>query len=309
MKPPTLVLSREKKGEAEQPDPFRFVRLALLVIVIHTLLVLATPPNPIQGAFAIGVLLAAGYCALSLVLRQSVSLSHPELLALVAGFSILTVTGAALLVSTLGIPFDLLIIDSVGLPVGVLASLEVPWHGPTLRGTAAFLSGLMDLRDYSRTERATARTLVAAIFVMTIVVLVTVYGTTYPDSLSAGIAITGADGTPLSLPTRFTVDEPQEINVTAFGGSTTENVTVAVQLIPTNATGNGTVHPILWDTLIQLDPYGEARTAVTLEARGTWNERVTISVTTPGNFWLRFLLIESASAAPRVSQFAISVAP
>ncbi len=303
------MVSDEENGETEQPGPFRYVHWALAAIAIHTVLVLATPPNPIRSAFAIAALLGTGYCALSLVLGRSVPLTLLEMLAFVVGFSIIAISAAALLVSSLGIPFDVLIIDSVGLPVAVIASMQAPWHRPSRRDVSAFLSGLINLRDYTRFERAVTMSLLAAVLVVTVVVIAALYATTYPDVLSPALAITGPDGTPDTLPTAFIVDEPKEIVISALGGSIAENVTLVIQLVPTNATGNGTFHPILWDALIQLDPYGEARKDVALEARGTWSEVVAISVTTPGTFWLRFKMAEASAAPAASNQLAISVSP
>ncbi len=303
----TPASSHEEPGETDPPEPFRFTPVALLAVVIHTVLVLATPPNPVQGAFAVAAVLATGYCALSLVLGRSLPLSLPELLALVVGFSVLTISVAAVLVSTLGIRFENLIIDSVGLPIAALAVFQTPRGRPRIRGWPAWLSGLLDLRDYSRTEKATAVVLGGAVLVVTVLILATVYGTHYPEPLSPGLAIVGPDGTPFSLPTAFVVGAPRDVRVTALGGEVTENVTVAIQLIPVNATGNGTFHPILWDVVIQLDPYGEARNPLTLEARGNWTETVSIAISTPGSYWLRFSLIRAGASIAAQTQIGIAV--
>lgn len=308
MEPPTFVASREDDGETV-PPPFRFVGPAFLVIVVHTALVLLTPPNPVQGAFAVAALVATGYCILSLIVGRSVLLSLPEALAFTVGLSILAISTAALVVSSFGIPFGVGIIDVVGLPVAVLASVKVPWYRPSRGGAAAFLSGLIDLRDYSRAEKIIAVALVVAIFAALGGVLALVYSATYPEPRSLGLAITGSDGTPASLPTRFIVGQPRQIKIAAFGGSVAENVTVVIRLVPTNATGNATFHAILWDTPIQLDPYGEARKSMVMEAGGTWTETVTISLGSTGEFWLRFILLEPSSAVAASSQFVITVSP
>ena len=286
---------RGEKEEEAGPSPFRFTKVALAVILVHTVLLLTTPPNPVRALFGIAAMLCVGYCVLSLVVGRSLTLTVPETVALSAGLMIVAIAGTALVVSTLGIPFGDAIIDLVGLPVAILAARRTPWPAISIHTPGAALSQLIDLGDYSPTEKRIAAVLVTAILVTTITLLTILFATTVPDTLSPGLAVTGPDGTANSLPTQFDLDEPLELILYGFGGSVAGDFTVVVRLIPVNDTGNTTFHETPWVDPVQLDAYARAQQSVSLGAQTTWVQHVNITLKTVGTFSLRFDLLDGSN--------------
>ncbi len=287
MGPPAKVASRT--------SDFPFVGVGLFVLILQTVLVAMLPPNPYRSAVTIAALFATGYCALALVVGRSVRMSAAEILAFSAGLTILITALSAVAVSVIGIPITDLAITIIGLPIAAAAWIL---HGPHAGPWKAFrrgLHGLFDFSDYSRSEKIVAGALLTGIAIA-LAAFILLSGLLTPDQLTPGLAIVGPDGTPGSLPTTFTLGQPEPIVLSALGGSRGGTFEVRIRLVPVNATGNETFHAVSLGPPLQMDPFAEYATNITLARGEEWTQPLSVSIQATGSFDLRFDLIDATSA-------------
>lgn len=274
--------------------PFPYVGFAATVLLVHAILVAIIPANPYRAAVAIAALFAMGYCTLALIVGDTIRLSAPEILAFSTGLTIFLTSLSALGVSLLGIPITVFAVVIVGLPIALLAWFaRRPGRG-SLTAITTFSRSLFDFSDYSTFEKGIVAALLASI-TAALVVLVSLSAVHYPDQLSPGLAITGVDGTPDTLPTDFPQGQPQEINVTALGGSTAGAFTIRIALIPQNATGNETFHSIPQTSPLHMDAFAEYRVSIILGPQEALTQRFSISVELAGTFFVRFELLDAGA--------------
>lgn len=294
------------RSPAASGGVYPFVGVSLFVLVLHAIAVAILPPNPYRSAVTIAALFATGYCAVALIVGRTVRLSSAEILAFTVGLTIFITALSAMAVSIIGIPITDFAITIVGLPVALAAWF---YRGTRGRSWAAVVGGLretLDFSDYSRSEKVIAGALLAGIAVA-LVALLLLSTVMYPDRLSPGLAIVGSDGTPASLPSSFAHSVPQTVTLSALGGSTGGVFEVRIRLIPLNATGNESFHTVPLGPPLQLDPFAEATLNLTLAPGGTWSEPLSVVIVVPGDFDLRFDLIDSTSKVAASNQLPVHV--
>jgi hypothetical protein len=283
------------------PYPFPHVRVAFLVLVADAILFIATPPNPIRSIFSVAALLATGYCALDLFVGTQSQFRLPEILAYSVGLGILATGGSALVMWAFGIPFTEATVLFLGLPIGLLAMLGTP--PMPRRGVMRTLAALDDLPGYSRGERTATRILVVAAMV-SLAVLVSVAFVEVPSTVSPGLAITGTDGTPDSLPLAWEAGEPRSLLVTVFGGREAASLSVRIRLAPANATGSEMYHAVAWagwNEALRVDALGEAAGPVSVAPRGKVTQRLGLVLEAAGEFEVRFELVGSGATLARAT--------
>ena len=277
--------------------PFPFVGLAAVVLLLHAILVAVVPVNPYRAAISFAALFAVGYCTLALIVGDSFRVTAPEILAFSTGLTIFITSLSALGVSLLGIPITVFAVVIVGLPIAILASFARRSGGGALTAITTFSRGLFDFADYSRLEKGIVAVLLAAI-TASLGVFVALALVPYPGELSPGLAIYGPDNTTGTLPTHFVVGQPQDIVVSAFGGSRAGPFVVRIRLAPQNATGNESFHTVFGSSPIRLDAFAEYNVSIVLGARETWTQRFSISIEQAGKFNLTFALLDSSAFVP-----------
>ena len=293
-------------GKPRPPTtPFPFVGLAFASLIAYTILLTAVPPNPYRSAVAIVALFATGYCTLALIVGTSFRLSAPEVLAFSVGLTILVTSISALAVSIIGIPITDLAIVILGLPIGFAAWYLRRSHLGAGTALRASIRRVFDFSDYSGAERLVIGVLLGAIAI-SLALLISLSGVLYPDRLSPGLAIAGPDGSVGTLPTSFVRGVAQDVAVSALGGSTSGSYEVRVRLIPSNATGNATFHAATPGPPIRMDAYAEYVVPITLEAQGTWNQTLSISIESLGNFDLRFELVDSLASVVATARLPVT---
>jgi len=274
--------------------PFPYVGLATAVLLLHAILVAILPANPYRAAVSFAALFAVGYCTVALIVGDTIRLSASEILAFSIGLTIFITSLSALGVSLLGIPITVFAVVIVGLPIAILAWFtRRPGRG-SLTAITAFSRGIFDFSEYSRSEKAIAAALLAAI-TATLVVLVSLSSVRYPDQLSAGLAITGDRDV---LPTQFFVGQPQNISVSAFAGSASGAFTLRIRLYPQNATGNGTYHTVILTSPLRMDAFAEHNESLVLATGESWTRRFSISIELTGDLYLRFDLFQTIGSRP-----------
>lgn len=288
-------------------DAFPFVGVALIVLIAHAILVATIPPNPYRSAVAIAALFATGYCALALIAGQFVRLSAAEILAFSVGLTILITALSALVVSISHIPITDFAITVIGLPIAAAAWLLRRPYRSSWKVFRRGLRTVFDFSDYSRSEKAIAGVLLAAIAVAltAFILLSTVM---YPDTSSPGLALVGPDGTPGSLPDSFNRSQPKAITVTVLGGQTSAAYELRIRLIPSNATGNEAFHPVPAGPPLHLDPFAEFGANFTLAAGKTWTQEFSVVIDAPGSYELRFELLDATSAVVAFNHLFVTVA-
>ena len=272
---------------------FPYLRLAVVVLGLYAILAVVLPPNPYRSAVAIAAFFAMGYCTLALVAGEKLRLSAAEVLGFTVGLTILITSLSALAVSIIGIPITEFAVIIIGLPIGVVASLQRRQRGRPWAALTDFVVRLFDFSDYSTAEKGIAAVLLAAV-IGSLVFLLSLSGVLYPDRLSPVIAITGRDGTSDSLPSSFLVGQPQNITITVLAGSNAASYVVQIRLIPRNATGNESFHPASQISPLRLDPFAEYREPITLGPGTNWTKPFLIIIDAPGNFNLRFDLLDAS---------------
>src|SRR5207249_1478826 len=85
-----------------------------------------------------------------------------------------------------------------------------------------------------------------------------------------GVDSRDPDGT-TNISTRFVQGQPQDIVVSALGGSTAGAFSVRIRLIPTNATGNETFHAVFQTAPLRMDAFAEYDVSIILGPRETWS--------------------------------------
>jgi uncharacterized membrane protein len=257
---------------------FPYLKLAVVVLGLYAILAVVLPPNPYRSAVAIAAFFAMGYSTLALVAGEKLRLSAAEVL----GFT-----------SIIGIPITEFAVIIIGLPIGVVASLQRRQRGRPWAALTDFVRRLFDFSDYSTAEKGIAAVLLAGIM-GSLVFLLSLSGVMYPDQLSPVIAITGRDGTPDSLPSSFLVGQAQNITITVLAGSNAASYVVQIRLIPKNATGNESFHPASQISPLRLDPFAEYREPISLGPGTNWTKPFMIIIDAPGNFDLRFDLLDAS---------------
>ena len=274
--------------------PFPYVGLAAIVLLLHAILVAVVPANPYRAAFSFAALFAVGYCTLALIVGDSLRLTTAEILAFSTGLTIFITSLSALGVSVLGIPITVFAVVIVGLPIAILASFARRSGGGPLAAITAFSRGLFDFSGYSRLEKGIVATLLGGI-TAALVVFVALALVHFPGDQSPGLAIYGPDNTAGSLPTHFVQGQPQDIGVSAFGGSTAGAFVVRIRLVPANATGNESFHTVFLANPLRLDAFAECNVSLVLAGGESWTQFFSISIEQPGTFNLRFALLDSSS--------------
>lgn len=292
-----MIPDEETAGAA--PPTFPYVRLAVGVLVFHTILAVTYPLSPLRSAVAIVSFFAMGYCALALIAGGRIRMSSAEILAFTVGLTILITSLSALAVSIAGIPITEFAVVVVGLPIGFLALiLRRPAEGPW-RTFADFIRTWLDFSDYSPTEKRVAAVLLLAI-VGALVVFISLAGVQYPDRSSMGIAITGADGSAESIPGSFVLGQPQTIEVHVLSNSTPGwpsdgpgSFVVRIRLAPQNATGTEPFHPVSATSPLRLDAFGQYDESITVASQASWTKSFSIIIDTAGRLVLRFELVRA----------------
>ncbi len=266
-----------------------YVRVAFGIILVYALLLAVLPPHPgrsIVGLFALG---SVGYCTLALVMGRSLPLKRAEILAFAVGLTIVVLALSSLLVSVAGLPISDFVVVAVGLPVGLLAAVYS--RPPDLSRTQRADSprGLLDFSRYSRREKAVILALYGGIIAALLVLLSQAF-LPFPDTLSPALAILGPDGTPDTLPTNFSLGRPENLTVVVLGDAQDRTLELRVFLAPQNATGAGDFTSVAWVSPLRLGPWTEARTTLSVGARASWSEQISIVVDDPGAYELRFEL-------------------
>ena len=273
--------------------PFPYIGIATAILMLHAILVAIFPPNPYRAALALAALFAMGYCALSLIVGREIRLSAAEILAFSTGLTIFITSLSALGVSILGIPITVFAVVIVGLPISIFAWLVQRPRGNPLAAFTDFTRLLFDLSDYSRVEKGVAAVLFAGI-IAALVIFISLAVVHYPGELSPGLAILAPDGT-TNISTRFVQGQPQDIVVSALGGSTAGAFSVRIRLIPTNAVGNETFHAVFQTSPLRMDAFAEYDVSIILGSRETWMQRFSISIEQTGVFYLNFALLDATS--------------
>src|SRR2546428_473825 len=130
----------------------------------------------------------------------------------------------------------------------------------------------------------------------------------FPGDLSPGLAIYGWDGTTGSLNHTFLQGQPQEIVVSALGGSTPGAFVVRIRLVPQNATGNESFHTVFLTTSpLRLDAFAEYNVSLVLGAGESWTRPFSISVEQPGAVNLYFALLDSSSSVVATNRLPVVV--
>jgi len=271
---------------------FPLLGLALSVLVLYAIVLATLPPNPYRFAVALAAVFATGYCALALIVGDSVPLSAGEILAFSVGLTILVTSVSALVVSIFGIPITEFAVLIIGLPIGVVAWYFRRPHGGSFAVITQTARNLFDFSEYSGPEKAIIAALLAGILIV-LVALLFLSTILVPPVLSPGLTIAGPDGTPASLPTSFVVSQPREITVTALGGSSTEVFNFRIRLVPMNATGSEPFHPIPFGSPLRMDPFAEYALQITLPAERPWTQLWSISIETAGQYNVRFELLDA----------------
>lgn len=295
---------------------FPFLGLAMAVLAFYAIIAVLVPPSPLRAAFAVAAFFAMGYSALALVAGDYLRLSAAEVFAFTVGLTILITSLSALAVSIIGIPITEFAVIIVGLPIGVITWIV---RGPRMHPFHAardFLRHFFDFSDYNRSEKGIAAALFAAVMA-TLVVLLAFSFLEYPENFSVGIAITGSDGKPGSLPRSFIRGEPQTIIVTVLANATAGSYLVRIRLIPENATGGddpspcdsgGTFHCIPPSSPLMFDSFAEYREPITLAARGTWTKSFSIALDAAGAFVVRFEVLDSRDQVKATNLLHVPVA-
>ncbi len=286
--------------------PFPYVGLAAVVLLLHAILVAVVPANPYRAAFSFAALFAVGYCTLALIVGDSFRLTAAEILAFSTGLTIFVTSLSALGVSLLGIPITVFAVVIVGLPIALLAWFARRSGGGSLAAITAFARGLFDFSGYSRLEKGIVAALLGAI-TAALAVFVALALVHYPGELSPGLAIYGPDNTVGSLPTNFTQGQPQDIVVSALGGSSAGAFVVRIRLVPQNATGNESFHTVFQATPLKLDAFAESNVSIVLGAAESWTQRFSISIEQPGTFNLTFALLDSSSSVVATNRLPVDV--
>jgi uncharacterized membrane protein len=289
----------------EQPrqegTPFPFLGFAVAVLALYAILAVLLPTgNVVRSAVAITAFFAMGYCVLALVAGGYLRLSAAEVLAFTVGLTILITSLSALAVSIVGIPITEFAVIIVGLPIGVITWLVRRPRTQPLLALVGFGRRFFDFSDYSLPEKVLAGVLLGAIAVA-LAVFISLSSLSYPDIPSVGLAITGPDGTPDSLPRSLAVGQVQTIIVSALGDSVSNSLDVRIRLIPANATGNVSFHPANGTSPLHFDPLAEYRESITLGAGETWTKSYSLVVDVAGTFVLRFELVDATGAVPAAS--------
>ena len=287
--------------------PFPYVGLAAVVLLLHGILVALVPANPYRAAFSFAALFAVGYCTLALIVGDSIRLSAAEILAFSTGLTIFVTSLSALGVSVLGIPITIFAIVIVGLPIAILAWFARRSGGGALPAITSFSRGLFDFAGYSRAEKGIVAALLGGI-TAALIVFVALALVHFPGDLSPGLAIYGWDGTTGSLNHTFLQGQPQEIVVSALGGSTPGAFVVRIRLVPQNATGNESFHTVFLTTSpLRLDAFAEYNVSLVLGAGESWTRPFSISVEQPGAFNLYFALLDSSSSVVATNRLPVVV--
>jgi len=288
--------------------PFPYVGLATAVLLLHAILVAIVPPNPYRAVFALAALFAVGYCTLALIVGSTIRLSGPEILAFSTGLTIFITSLSALGVSILGIPITVFAVVIVGLPIALFALFVQRPRGNPVAAFTDFTRGFLDFSEYSAVEKGAAAVLFAGI-AAALVIFVSLATVHYPGELSPGLAIMAPDGTngTANLPTRFVQGQPQDIVVSALGGSTAGAFTVRIRLVPSNATGNETFHTVVQASPLRMDSLAEYRVSIVLASSETWSQQFSISIEQTGDFQLSFALIDARSTVVAESLLSVVV--
>jgi hypothetical protein len=286
---------------------FPFVGLAAIVLLIHAILVAIVPANPYRAGFSFAALFAVGYSTLALIVGDSFRLTAAEILAFSTGLTIFVTSLAALGVSLLGIPITVFAVVIVGLPIAILAWFARRSGGAALAAITSFSRGLFDFPGYSSAEKGIVAALLGGI-TAALIVFVALAVVHFPDSLSPGIAIYGWDGTSQSLNHTFLQGQPQEIVVSALGGSTAGAFVVRIRLVPQNATGNESFHTVVLTTPpLRLDAFAEYNVSLVLGAGESWTRTFSISLVQPGAFNLYFALLDSSPSVVATNRLPVVV--
>jgi len=267
---------------------FRHVRLAFLVLLIDAALFVLTPPNPARSFFGVAALLATGYCALDLLVGTNDRLRLPEIAAFSVGLGILVTGAAALVMWGFGVPLTEGTILLFGLPIALLAMLGTP-PAPRRRVVEA-VAALDDLPGYTAREKLAGRALLVAVFVALAVVVGMAF-VEVPDTLSPGLALTGPNGTPESLPQVFPLGSMRNVTVSVFGGAAAGQYELRIRLVPATATGGEVYHSVPWTGWSQpllMDSLAEATITVVTTAGGTVENRLEVVLLSVGEYDLRF---------------------
>jgi len=288
--------------------PFPYVGLATAILLLHAILVAVVPPNPYRAVFALAALFAVGYCTLALIVGLTIRLSAAEILAFSTGLTIFITSLSALGVSILGIPITVFAVVIVGLPIALSASLVLRPRGNPLAAFTNFTRAFLDFSDYSAAEKGAVAVLFAGI-VAALVIFVSLAAVHYPGQLSPGLAIAAPDGTngTANLPTRFVQGQPQDIVVSAMGGSTAGAFMVRIRLVPSNATGNETFHKVFQTSPLRMDAFAEYSVSIVLGSGETWSQQFSISIEQVGDFRLSFALIDATSTVVAENLLAVVV--
>jgi len=276
---------------AEGAMEFPFLGLAVAVLALHSIFAVVLPPSPIRSAVAIVAFFAMGYSLLTLIAGGRLRLNAAEVLAYTVGLTILLTSLSALTVSLIGIPITEFAVVIIGLPLSVVTWLTRRPRLHPRTALAGFGRRYFDFSEYSPGEKWIATALFAAI-IGAVVFLLFLSVIEFPDRPSPGLAITGPDGTPQTLPTTFVIGQPKDIIVTGMGGPAPGSFVVQIRLIPANATGSESFHNATQLSPLLLDPFAEYREPITLAAGGTWAKRFSIALTEAGVFDLYFDLID-----------------
>ncbi len=274
--------------------PFPYIGIATAILMLHAILVAIFPPNPYRAALALAALFAMGYCALSLIVGREIRLSAAEILAFSTGLTIFITSLSALGVSILGIPITVIAVVIVGFPISLFAWLVQRPRGSPLAAFTDFTRVFFDFSDYSRVEKGATAVLFSGI-IAALVIFISLALVHYPGELSPGMTILAPDGT-TNISTRFVQRQPQDIIVSALGGSTAGAFSVRIRLIPTNATGNETFHAVFQTAPLRMDAFAEYDVSIILGPRETWSRLFAISIEQAGVFHLNFALLDATSA-------------
>jgi len=275
---------------------FPYVGLATSVLLLHAILVVVVPPNPYRAVFALLALFSVGYCTLALIIGRTIRLSAAEILAFSTGLTIFVTSLSALGVSILGIPITVFAVVIVGLPIALSAWLLQRLRGNPVAAFTDFGRAFLDFSDYSTVEKGAVTVLFAGI-AAALIIFVSLAAVHYPGELSPGLAIAAPGGTngTARLPTSFVQGQPQDIVVSALGGSTAGAFLVRIRLVPSNATGNESFHKVFQNAPLRMDAFAEYSQSIVLGSGETWSQQFSISIEQVGDFRLSFALIDAIS--------------
>ncbi len=270
------------------------IMVAFLVIVGYAGVALLTGPNIMRSVIGVAAVFAMGYCAFSLIRGATLRLTIVEKIAMSSGLAIVLTTASALLSSALGMPISDISILLLAVPIGALAILNAARTRDSGVQIPATVRNILDFSEYQRGEKIVIVTLLAAISVA-LAALLLVALITVPDTLSSGIAITGPDGTPASLPTNVTRGTTTTFNVTILGGSSPGDFTLRMRLTLSNATGGIVYHQIAWAYPVTLNASSETSKTVTVDSGSTRIETVSFIIDDPGTYIISLDLVSSVS--------------